>query len=67
MKTRFDLVVIVSAICVAGYVAFALGYLAIYDFGLSRVVVRSGSIIAATLIAATLAIEYFGKKLGNTR
>jgi hypothetical protein len=67
MDTRFDLVTIISATCVAAYVALALGYLAICDLGLSRDLVRSAAMIAAILIAATLAIDYFGKKLGNTK
>jgi hypothetical protein len=67
METRFDLVMIASATCVAAYVAVGLGYLAVYDFGLSRDLVRSAATSAAILIAATLAIDYFGKKLGNTK
>jgi hypothetical protein len=67
MDTRRDIVMIASATCVAAYVAIALGCLTIYKFGLSRDLVRSAAIIAAILIAATLAIDYFGKKLGNTK
>jgi hypothetical protein len=67
METRRDIVMIASATCVAGYVAIALGCLTIYEFGLSSDLVRSAAIIAAILIAATLAIDYFGKKLGSTK
>jgi hypothetical protein len=46
MDTRFDLVTIISATCVAAYVALALGYLAICDLGLSRDLVRGAAMIS---------------------
>jgi hypothetical protein len=67
MESRFDIVTIVNAICVAGYVAIMLGYAALYDFGFSCGEVRRGALIAAILIAALVAIEFFGKKLGNAK
>jgi hypothetical protein len=67
METRFDLVTIASATCVAVYAAIALVYLAIHHLGLSRDLVFSAAIMAATLIATMLAVDYFGKKLGNTK
>jgi hypothetical protein len=66
MESRFDIVTIVNAICVAGYVAIMLGYAALYDFGFCGEV-RRGALIAAILIAALVAIEFFGKKLGNAK
>jgi hypothetical protein len=40
MESRFDFVTIANAVRVAGYVAFMLEYVALYDFGLSREAVR---------------------------
>jgi hypothetical protein len=65
MDGRFDIVTIASAVGVAGYVAITLGYVALYDFGLSREAVRSAAMIAAILIAALVAIEFFGKRFGK--
>ena len=59
-KNRIDCVTIAAAVCIAGYVAITLGYVALYDFGLSREAVRSGATIAAILIGAAVAIEFFG-------
>jgi hypothetical protein len=67
MKSRFDLVMIASAICVAGYAVIALGYLALHNFGLSRDLASCVAMLAAILIAATLAMNHFGKRLRNTK
>jgi hypothetical protein len=67
MESRFDIVTIANAVCVAGYVAIMLGYAALYDFGFSFGEIRSGALIAAILIAALVAIEFFGKKRGNAK
>jgi hypothetical protein len=66
MESRFGFVTIANAVCVAGYVAFMLEYVALYDFGLSREVVSSGAMIAAIPIAALAAVDLF-KKRGNVR
>jgi hypothetical protein len=66
MESRFELVTIASAVCVAGYVAIALRYVALYDLGLSREQVRSGAMIVAIIMAALVAIDFFGNKLGKT-
>ena len=57
---------IANAVCVAGYVAFMLEYVALYDFGLSREVVSSAAMIAAIPIAALVAVDLF-KKRGNVK
>jgi hypothetical protein len=44
-----------------------LGYAALYDFGFSCGEVRSGATIVAILIAALVAIDFSGKKLGNAK
>jgi hypothetical protein len=67
MESKFDIVTIASAVCVAGYVAITLEYVALYDFGLSREAVRSAAMIAAILIAALVAIEFFGKRFGKAK
>jgi hypothetical protein len=43
-------------------VAFLLGYSAHQEWGLSRAEIRNGALIAAALIGALLAIEFFGGK-----
>lgn len=63
MKSRFDLVAIANALCVAGYAAISIGYVAHYSLGFSREEIRRGATIVAIIIAALLAIEFFGKKL----
>lgn len=67
MESRFDVVTIATAVCIAGYVAITLGYIALYDFGLSREQLRSGAMLAALLIAALLAIDFFGNKFGKAK
>jgi hypothetical protein len=66
MESRFDIVTIASAVCVAGYVAIALRHVALYDLGFSGEEIRSGAVIVALAIAAMIAIDFFGGKLGNT-
>jgi hypothetical protein len=46
----------------AGYVAIVLGCVALYDFGLSREFVSSAAMIAAILIAALVAVDFFKKR-----
>jgi hypothetical protein len=65
MESKFDLVTIASAVVVAGYVAIIMGSIALYDFGLSCEVVSSAAMLAAIPIAALVAVDFFGKKLGN--
>jgi Kef-type K+ transport system membrane component KefB len=67
MENRFDIMTIAHAICVAGYVAITLGYVALYDLGRSCEEVRSEAMIAAILIAAMVAVDFLGKKLGNAK
>jgi hypothetical protein len=67
METRFDLVMIASAICVAAYVAIAFGSVMLHKFGLTGDLVLCTAALAAILIAARLATEYFGEKLSNTK
>jgi hypothetical protein len=44
-------------------VAFLLGYSAHYEWGLSRAAIRTDALLAALVISALVAIEFFGKNL----
>ena len=44
-------------------VAFLIGYAAHYQWGLSRVAIRTDALLAALLIGMLVAIEFFGKNL----
>jgi hypothetical protein len=46
--------------------AFSLGYIAHYDFGLSRQEIRTPALRAAAIIALLLAVEFFGRKLSKS-
>jgi len=65
MESEFGIVAIANAVFVAAYVAITLGYVALYDLGLSGEQVRGAAIVAAILIAATVAVDFFGKKMGK--
>ena len=56
------IVTITSAVVLAAYVAISLGYVALYDLGLSGEKVRGTAMVAVILIAATVAVDFFGKK-----
>ncbi len=49
------------------YAAFALDYVALYEFGFTGEAVRSGAVFVAILIGALIAIEFFGKRLGKAK
>jgi hypothetical protein len=66
MENRFDIVTIANAVCVAGYAAISLRYVALYDLGLSNDEVRSGATMLAIIIAAYVAIDFFGT-MGKAR
>jgi len=65
MESRFDIIAIVNAVCVAGYLAITLGYAALY-LGLPGEEVRGVAMILAILIAAIIAVDFYGKKLRNS-
>ncbi len=66
MERRFDIVAIVSAVWVAGYVAAAVSYVALHEFGLSGETVRSGAEAAAVMIAAAVAVDFLSKQFGKS-
>jgi hypothetical protein len=44
-------------------VAFLIGYAAHYQWGISRVAIRTDALLAALLIGTLVAIEFFSKNL----
>jgi hypothetical protein len=67
MESRIDFVTIASVLGMAGYAAFALDYVALYEFGFTQEAVRNGAVVVAILIGALVAIEFFGKRLGKAK
>jgi membrane associated rhomboid family serine protease len=59
--------VVLMATGAATLVALTLGYVAHYDFGLSRQEIRTSAAIAAAIIGLLLAAAYFRKKLGKPK
>jgi hypothetical protein len=66
MERKFDLVTVANAVCVAAYVAIALG-VALYDLGIPRETIRAAAVIGVVLLAAPLAVDFLGSKPGNAR
>jgi hypothetical protein len=67
MESKFDLVKTVSAGGVAAYAAITLGYVARYYFGFSPQEIRGTAVGIAVIMAALIAIDFFGKKLGKAK
>ena len=65
MESRFDPVAIANAVCVAGYAAIMLGYVAHYNFGYSRAEIRGGALTAALLLVALIVIDFLGNNGGK--
>ena len=65
MESRFDIIATVNAVCVAAYLAITLEYVALY-LGLPGEEVRGVAMILAILIAALIAVDFYGKKLTNS-
>jgi len=59
METRLGLVMFAVVTGSAALVAFALGYVAHYDIGLSRIEIRDSALIATAVIAMLLATALF--------
>jgi hypothetical protein len=66
MKNRIDFVTLVTALCVAGYVAVMLDHVANVDLGFSREQIRNTAVITAIVMAMLMAIDFLGKRLGKT-
>lgn len=65
MKNRFDFVTLLTALCVAGYVAIMLGYVAHVDLGFSSEQIRNAAVLTAIVMAMLMAIDFLGKRLGK--
>jgi hypothetical protein len=55
------------AVNAAATSALALAYIAHNDFGLTPREIRTRALVAASVIAALVVIEFFGKKLRKTQ
>ena len=62
MESKFEIVTIASAVCVAAYAAVAIRYVARYDLGFSFQEIRGAAVAIAAVIAAPIAIDLFSKK-----
>lgn len=67
MTDRQDFVMVAIAVCVAGYIALAVDYVAHQSLGFSSAHIRAAATGTAIVVASLLAIEYFGKKLRRAR
>jgi hypothetical protein len=65
MTKQMDLLTIVSAAGVAGYVAIMLTYVARIDLGLSSGQIRFLAIVAAALIALGIAVDFLGRRMSK--
>ena len=65
MGKQMDLLTVMSAAGVAGYVAIMLAYVARIDLGLSNEQIRFLAIVAAALIATGIALDFLGKRLSK--
>jgi hypothetical protein len=65
MKTKIDFVTLVTAICVAGYVAVMFDHVANVDLGFSSEQIRNTAVITAIVMAMLMAIDFLGKRLGK--
>ena len=64
MKNRIDLETIVVAVCVAGYAALLLGYVAHEDLGFSAAQIRHVAMISADLLAMPVTLDFLRTKSG---
>jgi hypothetical protein len=67
MENKLDGVTVASAVGVAAYAAIAVGYVAQNGLGFSLEEIRGTALVIAVLVAALIAIDFFGKKLGKAK
>jgi hypothetical protein len=65
MRNRIDYITVVTAVCVAGYAAIMLDYVADVDLGFSCEQIRNTAMITAIVMAMLMAIDFLGKNLGK--
>jgi hypothetical protein len=66
MSKQMNLLTVVSAAGVAGYVAIILTYVARIDLGLSNGQIRTLAVLAAGMIAAGIALDFLARRLSKT-
>ena len=66
MNSKFDLAMVASAVCVAGYAAIFLAC-AGYYLELSPLEIRRLAVSVAIILAVLIAVDFFGKKLGKAK
>ena len=66
MKSKFDLAIAASAVCMAGNTAIALACAAYY-LGFAPLEIRRLAVSVAMFLAVLIAIDFFGKKLGKAK
>ena len=66
MSKQMNLLTVVSAAGVAGYVAIILTYVARIDLGLSNGQIRILAVLAAGMIAAGIALDFLARRLSKT-
>jgi hypothetical protein len=67
MTDRRDPVVIAMAVCVAGYIALAIDYVAHQGLGFSSAHIGAAATGTAVIVASVLAVDHFGRKLRGAR
>jgi hypothetical protein len=55
------------SVFMAAMAALTLGYIAHYDFGISRQDIRTQALVGAGTVALLLATEFFGKMLRRSK
>ena len=66
MSKQMDLLTVVSAAGVAGYVAIILTYVARIDLGMSNGQIRFLAVLAAVMIAAGIVLDFLARRLSKT-
>lgn len=66
MSKQMDLLTVVSAAGVAGYVAIILTYVARIDLGMSNGQIRFLAVLAAAMIAAGIGLDFLARRLSKT-
>ena len=67
MDDKTDFASIIVAVCVAGYAATMLAYVAQFDLGLSAAQTRHDSMIAALFLALPVALDFLRTRPGGMR
>jgi hypothetical protein len=62
MDSKPDIAAIIIGVCVAGYAALAIRYVAQHDLGFSLQHIRGAAIACATVIAALVAADFLTRR-----